>query len=204
MYETNPRPRTRRALIFLRRLAASRMGLHDLTSQGFVNVVHGRLEADCTALGEQILSWHMGFDFNHFVVARLALFNTQKDLTTLDVTIEGEELLEFCIDKIQKRLVSIEMNGVNLNLHRTRRLVTLRIPMVQWRSLVELLQLCCRVLRVHLRRRQTCMAEEILDGREFGPSIQEVRGKRMPKNVRTALLQAAHLSKVVIDPPIHK
>ena len=93
----------------------------------------------------------MGFDFNHFVVARLALFNPQKDLTTLDVTIEGEELLEFGIDKIQKRLVSIEMNGVDLNLHRTRRLVPLRVPMVQWRSFMKLLQLCCRVLRVHLR-----------------------------------------------------
>ena len=135
------------------------MGLHDLASQGFMNLVHGCLEADGTALGEQIFSWNMGFDFNHFVVARLALFNPQKDLATLNVTVESEELLEFGIDKVQERLVSIEMNGVNLNLHRTRSLVPLRIPMVQWRSFVELLQLCCRVLRVHLRRRQTCVAK---------------------------------------------
>ena len=171
MYETNPRQRTRGALIFLQRLEASSMGLHDLASQGFMNFVHGRLEADCATLCEQILSWHMSLDFNHFVVACLALFNPQKDFATLDVTVEGEELLEFGIDKIQKCLISIKMNGVNLNLHRMRRLATLRIPMVQWRSLVELLQLCCRVLRVHLRRRQTGVTKEILDCSKFSSSV---------------------------------
>jgi hypothetical protein len=48
------------------------------------------------------------------------------------------------------------------------------------------------------------MAKKVLDRYEFGASIEEVSCKRMPKNVRTALLQATHLSKVVIDPPIHK
>ena len=48
------------------------------------------------------------------------------------------------------------------------------------------------------------MSKQFFHCGQFRASVQQVGRKRMPKYVRAALLQRAHLSKVTIDQTIHK
>ena len=172
MYERNPRQHTRNCWNFLRLFNTSCVGFHDLTTKGFMNFIHGGFEAGSPTFREKVFARHVSLDFDHFVVSIFTLFHAQKNLASLEVPIEGQQLLELVGDKVQQRLIGIKMDGMNLYLHRSRGLVPLRISMVQRRSFMKLLQLCCRVLRVHLRGGQTGMSEQVLDRGQFSASVE--------------------------------
>ena len=93
------------------------MGLHDLSSQGFMNLIHGRLETGCLSFDEEIFPWDVGLHFHHFVVPRITLLNAQKHLATLQFVVKRQQLFQLGVNKIKQALVCVKMDGMNLNLH---------------------------------------------------------------------------------------
>ena len=171
MYERNRCVSARKKGKFLERLERSRVRLHHLPSQGLMHFIHGRFKTDCSALCEEIFARHMCFHFDHLILTRITLLYTKKNFTVLQLIVERQQLLQLRLDEVEQCLVGIKMDGMNLNLHPTTRLMLPRCSLIQRRSVVKLLQLCCRVLGVHLRRRQTGMAKKVLDRRQFGAAI---------------------------------
>ena len=94
--------------------------LQDLSPQGLVHFIHGRFKTRSTPLGEKVFSRNVGLDFNDFVFSHVVFLDPQKNLAPLQFIVEGLKLVQLPFDKIEQGLVSVEVDGVNLNLHGRR------------------------------------------------------------------------------------
>lgn len=61
------------------------------------------------------------------------------------------------------------------------------------------LQIIAVQMNINFCGQDGLMAEHLLNGAQVGPSVNQVRGKRVPESVRTDLLLQIHLSSQVFD-----
>ena len=120
MYERNPRVQTWTRTNFCRPAQCLRMGLHHLSSQGYVDLIHGGFKTARLAFGKKDFAGNMHLHFHHLVVARLAFFDAKEHLATLHFVVEGQQLVQLGAYKRKQTLVGVEMDGVDLDVHAQR------------------------------------------------------------------------------------
>ena len=67
------------------------------------------------------------------------------------------------------------------------------------RLLVHFLQPLDAVVHINLRSGQVGVAQQFLDGVEVGAVVRQVRGKRVPQHVRTALFDGGNCREVFVN-----
>lgn len=91
--------------------------LLELTLEDIDTVVYGFLEAISLLLDEEIRTTDVELDRSLLVVCHLRLDDPKHYFSTLDIIGKAIKLLELPLNKLLELLASIEVQGLNANVH---------------------------------------------------------------------------------------